>query len=234
MEQYLQNKKGLVENVFNKVYDQYDLMNDFMSLGIHRLWKKNLLNMMNPTPNQKLIDVACGTGDIAKLYLNYVNNNSKITCVDPNKGMIKKGKEKLSNFKNLEWVLASAEKLPFSENSFDFYTISFGLRNTKNLNKALSEAYRVLKPGGRFLCLEFSKIQNSGLDFIYKKYSRLIPSIGKIIVGEKKPYEYLTKSIENFVNQNELEDLILKNGFKKSSYRNLSGGIVSIHSGWKV
>ena len=234
MQQYLQNKKGLVQSVFDQVYDQYDLMNDFMSLGIHRLWKKNLLNMMNPSSNQKLIDVACGTGDIAKLYLNYVNDNSKVTCVDPNKGMIKKGKEKLSKFKNLEWVLASAEKLPFSENSFDFYTISFGLRNTKNLHKTLSEAYRVLKPGGRFLCLEFSKIQNSGLDFIYKKYSKLIPSIGKIIIGEKEPYEYLTKSIENFVNQIELSDLISKNGFKKSSYRNLSGGIVSIHSGWKI
>jgi demethylmenaquinone methyltransferase/2-methoxy-6-polyprenyl-1,4-benzoquinol methylase len=234
MQQYLQNKKGLVEKVFDQVYNKYDLMNDFMSLGIHRLWKKDLINMMNPNSKQRLIDVACGTGDIANLYLKNLNKNSHITCVDPNKGMIKKGKEKLSNFKNLEWVLASAEKLPFSENSFDFYTISFGLRNTKNLNKALSEAYRVLKPGGRFLCLEFSKIQNSGLDFIYKKYSSLIPSIGKIIVGEKEPYEYLTKSIENFVNQNELEDLILKNGFKKSSYRNLSGGIVSIHSGWKV
>ena len=234
MQQYLQNKKGLVENVFDKVYDQYDLMNDLMSLGIHRLWKKNLLNMMNPYPNQKLIDVACGTGDIAKLFLNYVNNNSKITCVDPNKGMIKKGKEKLSKYKNLNWIVASAEKLPLPGNSFDFYTISFGLRNTKNLDKALSEAYRVLKPGGRFFCLEFSKIQNPGLDFIYKNYSKLIPAIGKIVIGEKEPYEYLTKSIEQFLNQNELVNLIEKNGFEKCSYRNLSGGIVSVHNGWKI
>jgi demethylmenaquinone methyltransferase/2-methoxy-6-polyprenyl-1,4-benzoquinol methylase len=234
MQQYLQNKKGLVQSVFDQVYDQYDLMNDFMSLGVHRLWKKDLLNMMNPTSNQKLIDVACGTGDIAKLFLNYVNKKSYVTCVDPNTGMIKKGKEKLKKFNNLNWVVASAEKLPMTINSFDFYTISFGLRNTKDLNKSLSEAYRVLKPGGRYLCLEFSKIENSGLDFIYKKYSKVIPSIGKLIVGEKEPYEYLVKSIENFVNQDELIDLMKKNGFQNCTYRNLSGGIVSIHSGWKI
>jgi demethylmenaquinone methyltransferase/2-methoxy-6-polyprenyl-1,4-benzoquinol methylase len=234
MQQYLQNKKGLVQNVFDQVYDQYDLMNDFMSLGVHRLWKKDLLNMMNPSSNQKLIDVACGTGDIAKLFLNYVNKKSFVTCVDPNIGMIKKGKEKLKKFNNLNWVVASAEKLPMNINSFDFYTISFGLRNTNDLNKSLSEAYRVLKPGGRYLCLEFSKIENSGLDFIYKKYSKVIPSIGKLIVGEKEPYEYLVKSIENFVNQDELIGLMKKNGFQNCTYRNLSGGIVSIHSGWKI
>ena len=234
MQQYLQNKKGLVKNVFDQVYDQYDLMNDFMSLGVHRLWKKDLLNMMNPTSNQKLIDVACGTGDIAKLFLNYVNKKSYVTCVDPNIGMIKKGKEKLKKFNNLNWIVASAEKLPMTTNSFDFYTISFGLRNTKDLNKSLSEAYRVLKPGGRYLCLEFSKIENSGLDFIYKKYSKVIPSIGKLIVGEKEPYEYLVKSIENFVNQDELIGLMKKNGFQNCTYRNLSGGIVSIHIGWKI
>ena len=233
MQQYLQNKKGLVQNVFDQVYDQYDLMNDLMSLGIHRLWKKNLLSMMNPSNNQKLIDVACGTGDIAKLFLKYVNKPSNITCVDPNKYMIKKGKEKLNKFKNLNWIIAPAEKLPVADNSFDFYTISFGLRNTKNLNFALKEAYRILKPGGRYLCLEFSKIQNSGLDFIYKNYSKILPSIGKIIVGEKEPYEYLINSIDKFISQDELINLMKKNNFKNCSYRNLSGGIVSIHSGWK-
>ena len=234
MQQYLQNKKGLVQNVFDQVYDQYDLMNDFISLGIHRLWKKNLINMMNPSQNQNLIDVACGTGDIAKLFLNFVNKRSQITCVDPNKHMVKKGKEKLNKFKNLNWIISTAEKLPLSDNKFDFYTISFGLRNTKNLNKTLAEAYRVLKPGGRYLCLEFSKIQNSSLEFIYKNYSKLIPSIGKLVVGEEKPYKYLIKSIENFINQEELINLMKKNGFKKCTYRNLSGGIVSIHSGWKI
>jgi len=233
MQQYLQNKKGLVQNVFDQVYDQYDLMNDFMSFGIHRIWKKNLLNMMNPSKNQKLIDVACGTGDIAKLYLKYVNELSEITCVDPNEGMINKGKEKLNEYKNLKWLISPAEKLPVIDNSFDFYTISFGLRNTKDLNKSLAEAHRVLKPGGRFLCLEFSKIQNSNLNYIYKNYSKIIPTIGKYIVGEKQPYEYLVKSIENFVNQDELLDLMKKQNFKNCTYRNLSGGIVSIHSGWK-
>ncbi|MDC0534018.1 bifunctional demethylmenaquinone methyltransferase/2-methoxy-6-polyprenyl-1,4-benzoquinol methylase UbiE [Candidatus Pelagibacter sp.] len=233
MQQYLQNKKGLVQNVFDKVYDKYDLMNDFMSLGVHRLWKKNLLNMMNPSPNQKLVDVACGTGDVAKLFLKHVNKSSQITCVDPNTGMIKKGKEKLSRFKNLNWINSSAEKLPLDNNLFDFYTISFGLRNTKNLDKALSEAYRVLKPGGRFFCLEFSKIQNTSLESLYNNYSKLIPSIGKLIVGDKEPYEYLIKSIENFINQDELIGLMKKHSFKKCFYRNLSGGIVSIHSGWK-
>ena len=234
MQQYLQNKKGLVQNVFDKVYSQYDLMNDFMSLGIHRIWKKNLLNMMNPHDNQNLIDVACGTGDVAKLFLNFVNKSSKITCVDPNKGMLKKGKEKLKDFKNLKWINASAENLPVKDDSFDFYTISFGLRNTKSLNRALKEAYRVLKPGGRYLCLEFSKIQNSSLNFLYKNYSKIIPSIGKIVVGESEPYDYLIKSIEDFVSQEELIDLLKKNNFKECSYRNLSGGIVSIHSGWKI
>ena len=234
MQQYLQNKKGLVQNIFDQVYDQYDLMNDFMSFGIHRLWKKSMLNMMNPSSKQKLIDVACGTGDIAKLYLKNVNESSEITCVDPNKGMINKGKEKLKGYKNLKWIIASAEDLPLTDNSFDFYTISFGLRNTKNVKKSISEAYRVLKPGGRFFCLEFSKIYNSSLNLLYKNYSKLIPSIGKLVVGEKMPYEYLIKSIENFVNQDELIDLMIKENFEKCSYRNLSGGIVSIHSGWKI
>ena len=234
MQQYLQNEKGLVQNVFDDVYDRYDLMNDLMSLGIHRLWKKNLLNMMNPTSNSKLADVACGTGDIAKFFLNYFSKENSVTCVDPNKNMIKKGKQKLKNFKNIDWIIASAEKLPLKNNSYDYYTISFGIRNTKNLTKALKEAYRILKPGGRFFCLEFSKIQNQNLDFLYKKYSKFIPSLGKIILGKKEPYEYLIKSIESFVNQDELINLMIKNGFKKCEYRNLSGGIVSIHSGWKI
>ena len=234
MQQYLQNKKGLVQNVFDQVYDRYDLMNDFMSLGVHRLWKKNLINMMNPSLNQNLIDVACGTGDIASLFLKHVNESSQVTCIDPNRGMINKGKEKLSKFKNINWIISRAENIPLSDNLFDFYTISFGLRNTAKISNALSEAYRVLKPGGRFLCLEFSKIQNTNFEKIYKNYSKLIPTLGKLIVGEKQPYEYLIKSIENFLNQEELIELMIKNNFKECTYRNLSGGIVSIHSGWKI
>ena len=234
MQQYLQNKKGLVDKVFNRVFDKYDLMNDFMSFGVHRIWKKDFILSMNPSKGKRLIDVACGTGDIAKLYLDLTNKSEKIFCVDPNKGMIDKGKKKLVNYKNIKWLIGTAENLPVKNNSFDFYTISFGLRNTKNLNKSLSEAYRVLKPGGRYMCLEFSKIQNSNLDFIYKKYSKLIPIIGQFVVGEKEPYEYLIKSIEQFINQDELIELMEKNNFHKCSYRNFSGGIVSIHSGWKI
>ena len=234
MSQSLQQNKGFVENVFNKVYDKYDLMNDIMSFGVHRIWKDKIIKMMNPSHNQSLIDVACGTGDIAQLLLNHLNLNCHVTCLDPNKNMIKKGKYKLNKFNNLNWIVSSAEKLPVSDNLFDFYTISFGLRNTKDLNKVLTEAFRVLKPGGRFLCLEFSKIQNQGLSFIFKNYSKIIPTIGRLVVGERKPYEYLIKSIENFVNQDELVDLMAKNNFKKCTYRNLSGGIVSIHSGWKI
>ena len=234
MQQNLQNKDGLVKNVFNKVYDKYDLMNDFMSLGIHRIWKKNLIQLMNPSKGKKLIDVACGTGDLGKLYLDSIGIDEKILCVDPNKGMINKGKTKLKNYKNIKWLIGSAENLPVLDNSFDYYTISFGLRNAKNLNKALSEAYRVLKPGGRYLCLEFSKIENSNLNFIYKNYSKLIPLIGKIVVGEKKSYEYLIESIKKFLNQKQLINLMKKNKFKNCTYRNLSGGIVAIHSGWKI
>ena len=142
MQQYLQNKKGLVEGVFDQVYDRYDLMNDFMSLGIHRLWKKSLINMMGPSVNKKLVDVACGTGDIGKLFLDKTDNKSKVTSIDPNKKMISQGKNKLSKYKSIEWITAPAEKLPLSDNSFDYYTISFGLRNTKNLDQALSEAYK--------------------------------------------------------------------------------------------
>jgi len=234
MQQYLQNKEGLVENVFSKVYDKYDLMNDFMSFGVHKIWKKNLLTWMNPSSNKILVDVACGTGDIGKLFLDFTNKDNEIFCIDPNKNMIEKGRNKLKYYKNIKWIVNSAEKLSLKENSCDYYTISFGLRNTKNLNKSLSEAYRILKPGGRYLCLEFSKIQNSNLEFLYKHYSKIIPHIGKAIVGEKEPYEYLTKSIDEFINQDELIDLMEKNNFQNCNYRNLSGGIVAIHSGWKI
>jgi len=234
MKQHLQSKKGVVDKVFNKVFDKYDLMNDFMSFGIHKIWKKNLVLCMNPSKNKSLIDVACGTGDIANLYTKYTNQNSEILCVDPNVKMITKGKKKLSDYKNIKWKVANAENLKVASESYDFYTISFGLRNTKNIDKSLKEAYRVLKKGGRFMCLEFSKIENLNLDLMYRNYSKLIPKIGEIIVGDEEPYKYLVKSIESFVNQQELLDLMEKNNFKKCTYRNLSGGIVAIHSGWKV
>jgi len=234
MHQNLQQNKGLVESVFNTVFDKYDLMNDLMSFGIHRIWKKELIYMMNPSDKKKLIDVASGTGDVAELYSKSINNSSNILCIDANTKMIAKGKKKLNKYENIKWKLGSAEKLPVKNNVFDYYTISFGLRNTKNLNKSISEAYRVLKKGGRFFCLEFSKIENSNLNFLYKKYSKIIPFFGKLIVGDNKPYDYLLKSIDEFVNQNQLIEIMKEQGFEKCNYRNLSGGIVSIHSGWKI
>ena len=234
MDQVLQQKKGLVKGVFNKVFKKYDLMNDLMSLGIHRIWKKNLIQMMNPSNKKRLIDVACGTGDITKLYLEYTNNNSTILCVDSNINMIKECKKNLKKYKNIKWKVCNAERLNVPDNSFDLYTISFGLRNTKNIDRSLKEAHRVLKKGGRFLCLEFSKIENNNLDFLYKNYSKLIPKIGEIVVGEKKPYEYLVKSIENFISQKQLIEKMKQSNFKNCEYRNLSGGIVAIHSGWKI
>ena len=234
MNQVLQQKKDFVKDVFNKVFRKYDFMNDLMSLGIHRIWKKNLIQMLNPSNKKNLIDVACGTGDIAKLYIEATNDSSSVLCVDPNVNMIKECKKNLSKYKSIKWKVCSAEKLNVPDNSFDFYTISFGLRNTKNLNKSLKEAYRVLKKGGRFFCLEFSKIDNNNLEFVYKKYSKIIPKIGDLVVGEKKPYEYLIKSIDNFINQKELIEKMEKNNFIKCKYRNLSGGIVAIHSGWKI
>ena len=234
MDQVLQQKKSLVKGVFNKVFKKYDLMNDLMSLGIHRIWKKNLIQMMNPSNKKRLIDVACGTGDVAKLYLEATDNISTILCVDPNINMIKECKKNLKKYKNIKWKVCSAERLNVPDNSFDFYTISFGLRNAKNINKSLKEAHRVLKSGGRFLCLEFSKIENNNLEILYKNYSKLIPKIGEIVVGEKKPYEYLVKSIENFISQKQLIEKMKQSNFKNCEYRNLSGGIVAIHSGWKV
>ena len=234
MQQNLQQKKGLVKSVFDTVYNKYDLMNDFMSFGIHRFWKKELIRQINPSSSDTLIDVACGTGDVAKLFSDVNNNKSKIMCVDFNNKMLSEGKKRLKNYRNIKWKLSNAENLNLPSNSFDFYTISFGLRNTKNINKSINEAYRVLKKGGRFFCLEFSKIQNQNLEILYKNYSKFIPTIGKIIVGERKPYEYLIQSIENFVNQEELIEILKKNKFYKPNYKNLSGGIVSIHSGWKI
>ena len=234
MKQFLQNQKNLVQGVFNDVYDKYDLMNDFMSLGIHRFWKKDMIMMMSPHINKKLLDVGCGTGDIGKLFLDTVKSNGEVFNLDPNKKMLEQGKKRFKNLSNISWHIGNAENLKFKSNFFDYYTISFGLRNTKDLSKSLKEAFRVLKPGGRFLCLEFSKISNPNIKFIYKSYSKLIPKIGKIIVGKSEPYEYLVESIDKFINQNQLIDLMEKNGFENCKYRDLTGGIVSIHSGWKI
>ena len=234
MKTTIQNKSKLVNSVFSEVYKKYDFMNDIMSFGIHRVWKEKFINWMNPTPKTSLIDVATGTGDIAKLFMNRINENGKVICVEPNTDMLKQGKSKLRKFKNVEWLNASAENIPVKESSFDYYSISYGIRNVTDINATLKEAFRVLKPGGRFMCLEFSKINNEILNSIYKQYSKVIPRIGKLIVGSETPYKYLVESIEDFYSQEQLVELMIKNGFSNVEYRNVSNGISAIHSGWKI
>ena len=234
METYHKNNERFVTKIFQEVFDKYDLMNDLMSLGIHRLWKKNFIYWLNPQKNTTLIDVGSGTGDIAKLYLNKINYRGSVCCIDENKGMLDLNKKRFKKNAKVKWFCNSAEKLPFKNNHFDYYTISFGIRNVSNLNNALKEAYRVLKPGGRFLCLEFSKVKNEILNKLYKTYSKAIPQIGKFIIGNSEPYEYLINSIEKFHSQEEFFKQIKKHNFVNVSYRNLSGGIVAIHSAWKV
>jgi len=234
MKTHHKNSERLVTKVFQDVFDKYDLMNDLMSLGIHRLWKKNFINWLNPQKNTTLVDVASGTGDIAKLYLIKINYKGHVCCVDESKEMLNINREKLKGNINVKWFCSSAEKLPFKNNYFDYYTISFGIRNINNINNALKEAYRVLKPGGRFLCLEFSKVENEILNKLYKTYSKSIPQLGKFIVGKSEPYEYLINSIEKFYSQEKFFQQIKKQNFINVSYRNLSGGIVAIHSAWKV
>ena len=234
MKSTILDKSKLVNSVFSKVYKKYDLMNDIMSFGIHRIWKKKFIEWINPQPNSKLVDVASGTGDIAKLFSKRNNNTSEITCIEPNAEMLEEGKTNLKEFKNIKWFKAQAEKLPLDDNTFDFYTISYGIRNVTDINKTLSEAFRVLKPGGRFMCLEFSKIDNEVINFMYKQYSKTIPLVGKYIVGTSQPYEYLVSSIDQFYNQNQIIELMVKNGFSNTEYRNLSNGVSAIHSGWKI
>ena len=234
MKSTILDKTKLVNSVFSKVYKKYDLMNDIMSFGIHRIWKEKFIDWMNPHSNCKLIDVASGTGDIAKLFSERNLTSSEITCVEPNNEMSEEGKKNLKELKNVNWIKAQAEQLPVKDNTYDYYSISYGIRNVTDIDKTLKEAYRVLKPGGRFMCLEFSKIDNEILNFFYKQYSKAIPTIGKYIVGVSQPYEYLVKSIDQFYTQNQLIELMNSNGFSSTEYRNLSNGVSAIHSGWKI
>ena len=171
---------------------------------------------------------------ILQNYFHYGVKITEITCVEPNEAMFLEGKNNLKNFKNIKWIKSNAESLPVQDNTYDFYSISYGIRNVTDINKTLKEAYRVLKPGGRFMCLEFSKIDNEVINFIYKKYSKIIPVIGKYVVGSSKPYKYLIESIDEFYGQDELIKLMVNNNFSNVEYRNLSNGISAIHSGWKI
>ena len=234
MKSTIQDKNKLVNSVFSQVYKKYDLMNDIMSLGVHRVWKEKFIDWMNPQPNTKLIDVASGTGDIANLFFTRSDGTGEVICVEPNKEMLSRGKIKLKKYKSVKWINSSAESIPIEGNTFDYYSISYGIRNVSDVNKVLKEAFRVLKPGGRFMCLEFSKIDNEILNFLYKQYSKTIPYIGKFIVGSDKPYKSLIDSIDKFYNQKDLSKLIKNNGFSNVEFRNVSNGISAIHSGWKI
>ena len=222
------------KEVFDKVASKYDIMNDIMSLGAHRYWKELLIDWLSPEKEMHIIDVAGGTGDVARRFLKRVKGKGKATVCDPNEFMVEKGK-KNHNFKDkIEWIVAPAEALPFKENTFDAYLVSFGVRNFSNIEKSLGEAYRVLKPGGKFYCLEFSKAENETISSVYNFYSSIIPVMGKIIVGDEKPYEYLTKTISNFPSQENFKKIIEGTKFKDVNYRNIFNGIVAIHNATKI
>ena len=222
------------KEVFDKVASKYDIMNDIMSLGAHRYWKELLIDWLSPEGDMHIIDVAGGTGDVARRFLKRVAGKGKATVCDPNEFMVEEGKKNRTYKDKIEWVVASAEDLPFKENTFDAYLVSFGVRNFSNIEKSLGEAYRVLKPGGKFYCLEFSKAENETISSVYNFYSSIIPVMGKIIVGDEKPYEYLTKTISNFPSQENFKKIIEGTKFKDVNYRNIFNGIVAIHNATKI
>ena len=241
-----QEKTSLVNKVFSSVSGKYDLMNDIMSAGIHRLWKKELINILAPYDGMNLIDMAGGTGDISIKFIKksrFLNHHkSKVCMCDQNHHMLQEGQKKIINSgitKNIDFICTDAAKTPFSDNTFDAYTISFGLRNVTEIEQAIKEAYRILKPGGKFLCLEFSKI-NAGqytelIKKIYNFYSfKIIPSIGNIVTEDKESYKYLAESIELFPDQQALTNIITNAGFSQVSWRDLNYGIVAIHIGIKI
>ena len=222
------------KEVFDKVASKYDIMNDIMSLGAHRYWKELLIDWLSPEKEMHIIDVAGGTGDVARRFLKRVKGKGKATVCDPNEFMVEEGKKNHTFKDKIEWIVASAEDLPFKENTFDAYLVSFGVRNFSNIEKSLGEAYRVLKPGGKFYCLEFSKAENETISNVYNFYSSIIPVMGKMIVGDEKPYEYLTKTISNFPSQENFKKIIEGTKFKDVNYRNIFNGIVAIHNATKI
>lgn len=233
-------KQPLVNDVFHKVASRYDLMNDLMSAGLHRLWKDAMVAWLNPPkrPGWKVLDVAGGTGDIAFRIVEASQRHAHATVLDINGSMLTVGRdraEKQGLSANTDFVEANAEELPFANDSFDAYTIAFGIRNVPRIEVALTEAYRVLKRGGRFLCLEFSEVDMPLLDKAYEAWSfNAIPRIGKTVTGDGEPYSYLVESIRKFPNQQNFAAMITRAGFDRVTFRNYSGGIAALHSGWKL
>jgi demethylmenaquinone methyltransferase/2-methoxy-6-polyprenyl-1,4-benzoquinol methylase len=236
----LGQKQALVDDVFHKVADRYDLMNDFMSMGLHRAWKDVLVAMVKPPRNRPFhhLDVAGGTGDVAFRVAEAGGPQTEVTILDINGEMLRVGEARAEKRRvpgHLTFVEANAEELPFPDKSFDAYTIAFGIRNVPRIERALAEAYRVLKRGGRFLCLEFSSVNLPGLDKIYEAYSfTAIPAMGKAVTGDGHPYRYLVESIRKFPHPEVFRDMIEDAGFQRASYTRLTGGVVAIHSGWKL
>ena len=233
-----EEKPQLVNKVFDSVAFRYDLMNDLMSAGLHRLWKDNFIDWLAPRKNTHLLDVAGGTGDIAFRFINRTKNQAAVTVIDRNENMLKEGKRRSNGGKletDLEWVCGDAMKLPFKSEVFDYYTISFGIRNVLDLKQCLSEAFRVLKPGGRIMILEFSKVENQTLNKIYDAFSfNIVPRLGKLIANDAESYQYLIESIRKFPSQEKLANLVTEAGFRQVKYRNLTQGVVAMHSGWKI
>jgi demethylmenaquinone methyltransferase/2-methoxy-6-polyprenyl-1,4-benzoquinol methylase len=230
-------KAGMVHGVFSRVASKYDVMNDAMSLGIHRLWKDAMMDWLAPRPGQRLLDVAGGTGDVAFRFLKRAPGATAVVC-DMTEPMLVEGRKRAeaeSLAQSLDWVVGDAMALPFPDNSFDTYTISFGIRNVTRIPDALSEAWRVLKPGGRLMVLEFSQIPNDLMQKAYDLYSfNVIPVMGQIIAQDRASYQYLVESIRKFPDQETFAGMIRAAGFGQVKYRNLSLGIAALHSGWKL
>ena len=230
-------KAGMVDEIFSSVASNYDLMNDFMSFGIHRLWKSFAAMQSGLKPGDQVLDVAAGSGDVSRQLARQVGNSGKVILTDINQDMLDQGKAKMVDagfVGNIEYAIADAENLPFAENQFDCVSLSFGLRNMTRKEKALSSMFRVVKPGGRVLVLEFSKPVISVLGRIYDIYSfNVIPKIGKVVSNDEASYTYLVESIRRHPDQDTLRDMMLSAGFDEVKYHNLSGGIVALHIGYK-
>ena len=231
-------KAGMVHGVFTNVASKYDVMNDLMSVGIHRIWKDAMMDWLAPRPRTQLLDVAGGTGDVAFRYLGRAGAGATATVLDMTESMLIEGQkraEAASLSDALTWVVGDAMALPFPDNSFDAYTISFGIRNVTRISDALSEAFRVLRPGGRLMVLEFSQIPVPMMQKLYDLYSfNVIPVMGQVVTGDRDSYQYLVESIRKFPDQDTFADMIRAAGFEQVKYRNLSMGIAALHSGWKI